>query len=55
MTEKPTSIVIAKPPRKRDGKAVAAAVIPVKIVHAPEPRQRDACRRFMELTGRLYS
>jgi hypothetical protein len=50
---KPTRIVIARPPRRRP-KAVPATVAspPVRIVYAPRQKQKDAWRRFKELTGR---
>jgi hypothetical protein len=49
---KPPRIVFARTPSRKRAKAVVPAVaIPVRIVFAPEQKQRDAWKRFLQLTG----
>jgi hypothetical protein len=49
--DRPTRIVIAKPPRKRPKAVPVAVAKPVQIVCAPRQKQKDAWRRFLALTG----
>jgi hypothetical protein len=52
-TKPPSRIVIAKPPAKRHRTVQAVITSPVRIVaYSPTRKQRDAWRRFKELTGR---
>jgi hypothetical protein len=52
-TTKPRVIVVARPPSRKRPKPVRAAVVaPVRIVYAPRQKQRDAWKRFLQLTGK---